>query len=262
MRHSHLLATVVLLAAAAVLVWMWPTAAVPDPPLDGPLAQRIAAWTAVLEREPGRRSEALLERARLLVQAGRFEDAERDCTACLETEPGLLEALSLRADARVQQGKWRLALADLDAVLHSWPKDLHALSQRSYVHLELQDGPRAVADARRVLELHPGDGVGLINLAWGEYLCGHPRDALRIAAEAIEVGPDLPHAYHTRARALEDLGRLREALPDLDVAVRLDPDRILYREDRARVLTRLGRANDAAADVARAQRRKAARHPR
>lgn len=72
--------------------------------------------------------------------------------------------------------------------------------------------------------------------------------AVTLLTRAIALGPRKPQAYHERAMALLNLGRLSEALADFDRALELDSMFPGARDWRARTLADLGNHRASAED--------------
>jgi len=202
------------------------------------LRQRIARGKATpadrlrvteLAAEDGRRAlelepdDDLLRRevARLLVQAGRFDEAEQECRRCLERAPADAGVLYLLAKACHGQGKRTEAEAALDSVVGGQAPSAEALVLRVILHREAGHPDRAVPMLRKALGL-PG--------------CPH-KDclyelglALAAAGQADEAG---------RAMAELDLVTLEEAIRDKF------PATPAMRVQMADAVLRAGRAEEA-----------------
>lgn len=204
--------------------------------------QHFLAWKimASLHRRSGRPGVALqaieralqcepldaslqMERAGLLDELGRLDEAESACRRVLSAEPENGLAHSLLAAILMSQGRVEEAEA-----LHRRAAELQPDSP--LVHgrfcLYLQGRGRleeAEAAARRVLALRPGNVGALGNLSAILIDRAAYADALACAREAIELEPDDVQAQQNLGVALIGLGRHREAVAAFRQAIRLDP---------------------------------------
>jgi len=81
---------------------------------------------------------------------------------------------------------------------------------------------------------------------------GHPMEALDLYTRGIDLAPDRPGSYLTRAFLLLKLGRKNDALLDFTRYIELEPASPQGYMSRGMLLGELGRENEATADFRRA----------
>ncbi|HZV80772.1 MAG TPA: tetratricopeptide repeat protein [Geobacteraceae bacterium] len=81
---------------------------------------------------------------------------------------------------------------------------------------------------------------------------GHPAEALEMYTKGINLAPDKPGYYMTRAFLLLKLGRREEALRDFDSYVELEPTSAQGYISRGMLLSDLGREKEADANFRQA----------
>jgi tetratricopeptide (TPR) repeat protein len=156
-------------------------------------------------------SEAL-QRARLLLQVERPQEALRELTGVLADDP-----------------------QDVDA---------HALMALGYAQLKRYD--EATASARQAIALAPD--FAYVHYVLGTILCDRDRDkeALVAAREAIRLDPDDADHYGLEANCLAGLSRWKDMLQSAERGLALEPGNVRCLNLRATALRQMGRADDAA----------------
>jgi Tfp pilus assembly protein PilF len=156
-------------------------------------------------------SEAL-QRARMLLQVERPNEALRELTSALAEDP-----------------------EDVDA---------HALMALGYAQLErFEDATRS---ARQAVSLAPD--AAFVHYVLGTILCDRDRDkeALVSAREAIRLDPDDADHHGLEASCLAGLARWKEMLASAERGLALEPAHVRCLNLRATALRQLGRADEAA----------------
>ena len=125
--------------------------------------------------DPARR----LKKAVANLQSGRLGDADVECAAVLEVQPGHADALEIRGLIAAQSGDYQAAAR--------------------YFHQALGRAPQR-------------SPVTLSNLAEALFRLNKPAEALLLLREAIAIAPTYAIAYGKLALALSALGRIDEAL--------------------------------------------------
>jgi len=153
-----------------------------------------------------------LERARMLLQVERPQEALRELAGALADDP-----------------------QDVDA---------HALMALSYAHLERYD--EATASARQAVSLAPD--FAFVHYVLGTILCDRDRDkeALVSAREAIRLDPDDADHYGLQASCFAGLARWKDMLAAAERGLALEPGHVRCLNLRATALRQMGRADDAA----------------
>ena len=101
----------------------------------------------------------LIDRARALGSAGRFQEALTDLTAALQQRPEDLDGLIFRASALRQLGDLNSALIDAEYALQIAPDNPDALLERGSIRRLMEDREGARADWLRVIQVSPNTPV-------------------------------------------------------------------------------------------------------
>jgi tetratricopeptide (TPR) repeat protein len=99
--------------------------------------------------------EIQLELARALLQAKRYEEAEKEFRAALALRPDSSAAHSGLAESLVQQKKNEEAAAELATYLQSAPKDAEARIKRAAILADLNKDDEAIAELDRAAAIRP-----------------------------------------------------------------------------------------------------------
>lgn len=155
------------------------------------------------------------------------------------------EALQ-RARMLLQVERPQEALRELTGALADDPQDVHAhaLMALSYAQLERYD--EATASARQAVSLAPD--FAYVHYVLGTILCDRDRDkeALVSAREAIRLDPDDADHYGLEASCLAGLSRWKDMLAAAERGLALEPGNVRCLNLRATALRQLGRVDDAA----------------
>jgi len=157
----------------------------------------------------------------------RLERDDRDgaleaINKALDWLPDSPQLLLQRADILTEQQKLQEALADVNRALEAAPQYSRALSQRATLYYRLDRHDEAIADLDRTVELWPEGEQTPLNLRAYLFALMNVRleDALADIDRAIELarqpGAEL---LDTRGYLLLKLGRPNEALDDLNNAI-------------------------------------------
>lgn len=153
-----------------------------------------------------------IERARLLLQSGRNEDALEELGRALAVDPTDAEAHGLRA----------LALMDLKRL------------------------PEALESAQQAAGEDPEDAFGHRVLGWVLLRMQKPKPALASAEEALSIDPEDEGLYALQASCLVTLRRWDEGLVAAEAGLEIDPDDVQLTNLRALCLRQLGQRDEAA----------------
>jgi tetratricopeptide (TPR) repeat protein len=164
-------------------------------------------------------NEALMQRARLLLQQNRTEQAAEQLMQVLAHEPDLSEAHALLALCWLEnKDKWHDATREAEYAIHLEPDSPLA----HYVHA-------CVLDKR-----------------------SRTNEAIEAIVEAIRLDPSSSHYYAKHAALLAQKTKWQEALEAASIGLSLDPEDTSCASLRAFALERLGRTTDALAESAKA----------
>jgi tetratricopeptide (TPR) repeat protein len=187
----------------------------------------------VLELDPGN-DEVRRELAGLLVQVGRFDEAEAACRASLARAPGDPRLLYLLARTLHPQGKRAEAEAVLDPVVRAYPNYGDALLLRAILYREADQPDKAVPlllQARALSSPPPKDCLYHLGLALAA--TGQEEEAKRVMAEldrrTLEdaVRDNIPETPAMRvhiAEAMLGAGQAEEARAKLEAVLAETPD--------------------------------------
>ncbi len=187
----------------------------------------------VLELDPGD-DEARRELAWLLVQVGRFDEAEQACRASLARSPGDPRLLYLLARSLHPQGKRDEAAAALDPVVRDHPQYTDALLLRGVLYREADQPDKAIPLLRQAAaqsQINRKDCLYQLGLALAA--AGQDGEAKRVMAEvellnlqdAVAKGlPDNPALKVQVAEALLTAGHAEEAKARLEAVLAESPD--------------------------------------
>lgn len=201
------------------------------------------------------RTEALLQRAVALHQAGRLDEAESLYRDLLRAQPGLVAASHNLGALALQRGQAVVALPHLTRALAGMPgrpeyrrSAAHALQMLLEAKLY---GP-AESGARALLAADAEFPAAWKTLALA--LRAQGRDALAAWEQAVRRLPEDINAHIAHGLALRDAYRYDEALACLERALALAPNSAEVHYHRGKVLSLLGREQDAVAAFGEASR--------
>ncbi len=166
--------------------------------------------------------EVQLELARALLQAKRYEEAEKEFRAALALKPDSTAAHSGLAESLVQQKKNEEAATELATYLQSSPKDAAARIQRAQILTELGKNDEAIAELDRAAAVKPEtpDTIklrALINYRLKNY------DASLAALQKLEAAAPADTDIHARiGHVLLEKKDYPGAIKELVIAFRAD----------------------------------------
>jgi tetratricopeptide (TPR) repeat protein len=188
--------------------------------------------------------DADLQRARALLDVGRFEQARVALGEYLASSPQSIEALCLLARSHQLGRNYHEMLHAADQAVAAAPGSEWAHRLRSIALGKLRAPAQALTAARRAVELAP--------YAWQPYVImvdallasggsDARREAYQAALHAQRLAPHEPEVHNSRGRvfqAISDPGAARRAYQE---ALRLDPQNPTARNNLAIVELRQGR---------------------
>ncbi len=168
--------------------------------------------------------EARLNRAKCLLQAGRWTEAIGDAGATVAVQPWNLDARVIRGRALQRSGRHRAALADFDEAATLYPQYLPLFELRATSLQALGDERGVAAVIARCVELVAAVNEHANNEAWrlatGPALERDPEVAVALARRAVAALPQSAICRNTLGLALYRLGRDREARDQLRESLR------------------------------------------
>lgn len=208
-------------------------------------------------RGPGDTRRALVDRGRLLVRQGRFDDGRQDFNRALAQNPRDIEALAARGHSWVAQrvGKRApAALADFNTALAIDPNSSVALNARSDFYLAQLKPELALADLNTALAAHPNDDVVLFNRSVAYRQLNRYDAALRDLNAVLRLTPGDPMSLAAKGDCYRQLGDLLLARAFYDAALKGDPRSAASWEARGEIRAALGDGPGGTADKAQARK--------
>jgi len=165
-------------------------------------AEALEYYSATIAQDPNY-SEYHNERANVLLQLDRLEEAEADYLRAIELSPPYFEVFT-----NLGQCYRRMGAMD-----------------------------KAIEQYSRALDLEPGHLLGRLGRAKAYEEAGQRDNAIDDYSAVLAQDPSLWEAFGNRGALLYEAGRLHEALADFDAAIKLRPSMGELHENRAIVLS-------------------------
>ncbi len=165
-----------------------------------------------------------IQRAQLLLQQGRYSDAEKELKQALSLDPQNYIAYALMAECAIEQKDYKAAAEFSRTGLEYAPDNTFCL----YMHAKALFFNKNTKDARHFisegLRLAPNDSDFFGLLANIEFYEENWEAALKAAEDGLELDPEDVHLVNVRAQALIKLNRQTEAEETLDYALHRAPE--------------------------------------
>lgn len=172
----------------------------------GEHAEALEYYSATIAQDPNY-SEYYNERANVLLQMGRLEEAEADYRRAIELSPPYFEVFTNLGQCYRRMGAMEAAISQYSRALDLEPKHLLALLGRAKAYEENCDSHAAIADY----------------------------------SAAIARDPTVWEAFGSRGVLHYEAGRLQESLADFDAAINLKPGVAELHENRSIVIADIER---------------------
>jgi tetratricopeptide (TPR) repeat protein len=208
-------------------------------------------------RGPGDANRALVDRGRLLVRQGRFDDGRQDFDRALSRNPRDVEALAARGHSWVAQGKGKkapAALADFNAALAISPNNAVALNARGDFYLAQLRPELALPDFDKAVVANPKDDVVRFNRGVALKQLNRYDAALRDFNAVLRLTPGDPMTLAAKGDCYRQLGDLLLAREFYDAALKADPRNAMAWQARGEIRTVLGDGPGGDADKAQARK--------
>jgi tetratricopeptide (TPR) repeat protein len=233
--------------------------------------------------------EVLSDRAGMLIDIGRYEEALEHCDRAVVIDPNHAGAWTNRATALQWLGRLDESLKNFDKAVALKPRGVEAWTNRGNTLEQLGRPEDAVASYGKALAIDDGKATiwinrGLLLQKLGRYAAAvadydkalaldaaNPKnisiwncrgvalhlterydEALVSYDRALAINPDDPDVWSNRGNTLRALGRLDEALANHDRAIAFHPRHAKALSNRANVLLAMGRQPEAVAGYDRA----------
>ena len=222
---------------------------------DSPVWRRVARWcwslllsfsvAFSLLASIGRRAEADNNLGRVLLNAGKGQDAIVRFEQAVRLQPDFAEAHNNLGVALQGAGQPQEAIGHYEQAVRLQP-DLAvthdnlglALEKLGKVQEAISHWEQAVRIKSDYAQAHHNLGSALTRMGRVEQAVGH-------LEEAVRLRPDMADAQYDLGSALVQLGRVEQAVGHLEEAVRLRPDMADAQYDLGNALVQLGRVQEA-----------------
>ncbi|TNH31030.1 tetratricopeptide repeat protein [Micromonospora orduensis] len=168
-------------------------------------------------------ADGYVQRAQLLAELGRHDEAAGELTYGLALQPDDVAALTMLARVHLAAGRPADALTAADAAVAAAPDALAPLVTRAMALADLERYAESAATADRLLALGPADAYAQRSAAaiLADSRNGQP--ALNAAWRGVELAPDEPQAHLVLALVAARLELFDLAERAYREALRLDP---------------------------------------
>jgi arylsulfatase A-like enzyme/tetratricopeptide (TPR) repeat protein len=167
--------------------------------------------------------EALLTRARVLVELGRADEAAAAFQRVLALRPDHGGALRGLGDLALARGDLAAAERFLARVVEEDPRDARALVKLGIVHVRGGRLDAALAAFREAVARDPADAEALLALGGALAKAGRPAEAVPLFERAIAAGARSPATLNGLGFARLEAGDQGGALESLRASLALDP---------------------------------------
>ncbi len=179
-----------------------------------------------------------MERASLLFDAGKLDDALAELDRAANGQPEALPALKLRANILYQKKQFSDLLPVLQKAIVLAPQDPNLQAQLGHAYLKKRDYPNAVQQLTAAMKANPS--LDLLNdLVAAEYLSKNYGAALS-GLDILAQHEELPFgSWFIRATCYDRLGQVPQALAAYQKFLQLNKDETsdMYFEATARART-------------------------
>jgi Mlc titration factor MtfA (ptsG expression regulator) len=160
-------------------------------------------YAAIIERSKGaEKAEALFDRAQLLDEMDRTDEAIADLTAAVTVRPDYAAALGHRGHLLAGRGDLDAALRDLDAAVKLDKRDDLLRRWRSELHRRAGRLDLALKDVEKAIRLYGGEPGHYLERARVRLAMGDVVSALADCDEALRLDPDEDEAQRLREEVL------------------------------------------------------------
>lgn len=176
-------------------------------------------------------ADQLLQRAGLLADLGRYEDAAAELAELIAAEPGHAPALTMLARVRLAAGQPAEAIAAADAAVAAAPRDLGALVTRGMVLADLGRLSDAASAAEQILQLGADSGYAQTSAAAILAEVRNGQQALDAAWRGVQLAPEDATPHLVLALVAARMGLFDLAERAYRESLRLDPQLDAVRDD-------------------------------
>lgn len=185
------------------------------------------------------------ERALVLHQAGRFDEAAKLYRLVIDGEPQNSECPRLLAGIENQRGNCAEALVLIQTAINIAPNDPRAFNTRGNILRKMNRPQDALASYDTAIALSPGYAKAHGNRGVLLHQLGRLDEALESFGRAIALDPHDANAFNNRGSLLKAMKRCDEAVKDYDDALALKPGYADAHKNRGTALQEMSRCEEA-----------------
>jgi tetratricopeptide (TPR) repeat protein len=165
-----------------------------------------------------------LGRVHLLMNQGRWKDAEVILGQLMLNEPNNTEVLTLMAEIKIQNDNHVEAERLIDLGISINPSDDFLFYMKSRIKLILKQGELAEEWIKKAINMNPETSVYFGFLAYVQLQRKNYKDALENVNHALSLNPEDLFALNTRTSVLLKLNKTEDAFETIEGALREDPN--------------------------------------
>lgn len=187
----------------------------------GKLDNAIRDYSKFINTQPGN-AIAFYERGLAYLKGLRYSEAIHDFSEAIRLNSKYASFYNNRGIAYEKAKKYDKALADFDVAIDLDPWSATALYNRSLTYFDKADYERAIVDLKNAIQIQPRNPELFNQLAWTYLEIGSAREGLQYANQSLALKPSA-NAYDTRGAIYEKIGDATQAADDYRHALILDP---------------------------------------
>ncbi|MGR6322512.1 tetratricopeptide repeat protein [Micromonospora soli] len=186
--------------------------------------EAVGELSSLIASEPGN-ADGLAMLARMHLATDRSAEALRAAEAAVAAAPNAVPPLAARGFALVDLGRWKAAASTADEILALGPTDPYAQRSAAAILSGSRNGQQALDAAWRGVELAPEEPQAHLVLGLVSARLELFDLAERAYREALRLNPQLAGARHDMGVIRLEQRRYAEALEQLTEAAAMDPAR-------------------------------------
>jgi tetratricopeptide (TPR) repeat protein len=181
----------------------------------------IEILNQVKEGESGYRARYI--KGKLLAEAARHEEAEKELRECILLEPSGIEAREELGKVLLKQNKLEETLAVLDEIVKLKPDHYATWCSKGNVCSRMKRWNDAVFCYGNAIELKPDNYKNYYNMGVALEECGKREAAIDAYKKAIDLRPDFVDAYNNLGIALSMAGNNESARKVYEEGIKINP---------------------------------------
>ncbi|WP_433388246.1 tetratricopeptide repeat protein [Micromonospora sp. KLBMP9576] len=168
-------------------------------------------------------ADGYLQRAQLLAELGRYDEAAAEASYALALDPADAAALTMLSRVHLAAGRPAEARTAADTAVAAAPDSVPAFFARALALVELEEYAEAARTADRILALGPDDAYAQSSAAGILAVSRNGQPALNAAWRGIELAPEAPRAHLVLGLVAANMRQFDMAERAYREALRLDP---------------------------------------